>query len=175
MGAVRSRTAVTCVRLIAIGVASALAVVACGKTGAKAPVAGVYHLAGAGERGTTNLELRSDGTFTVRRESCESIGDLECGAWKTEPTGGTHVVTREGLYWPTPDEYPSAIVRTVTLRPRGDELIVVGESDWAGTFTQRWAPGRTCEECRDGRERASHETAQPCADPLPACTPRRPP
>jgi hypothetical protein len=164
---------VTRARLIAIGVASALAVAACGKSGARAPVAGVYHLEDApGSLGVTNLELRSDGTFTVRRESCDSsIGDLDCGAWRTEPTGGTHVVKTEGLYWPTPDEFPSAIVRTVTLRPRGDELIVVGESEWAGKFTQRWAPGRTCGDCGRMTHRGN-ELERPCNDPLPACTPR---
>ena len=153
--------------LIALALATSVVVAACGKTGTVAPLAGVYHLTGSAQ--PTNLELRTDGTFTLRRESCASAGGLECGAWRrSELTGSSQVVARDGLYWPTPDEFPSAVVRTLSLRPHGGELEVVGESEWAGSFTQRWSPGRTCGECA-GPLRESRE--HPCSEPLPACTP----
>jgi hypothetical protein len=155
-------------RLFALALATSLVVAACGKTATIAPVAGVYHLTGSEQ--PTNLELRTDGTFTLRRESCESAGGLECGAWRrSEGLGDPQVVARDGLYWPTPESFPSAVVRTLSLRRRGGELEVVGESDWAGTFTQHWAPGRTCGACGLHQLRAE----RPCAEPLPACTPAR--
>ncbi len=159
-------------RLLAIGLGTALVVAACGKTGAVAPAAGVYHLTESGE--PTNLELRPDGTFTVRRESCESIGDLECGIWMTERTGTSHVVPRDGQYWPTPETFPSAVIRRLSLRPHGQELVIVGDSEWAGSFTQRWVPGRTCAVCREkvssGGATSRVTDERPCASPLPECS-----
>lgn len=155
------RRRVTPTRMISIALVSAALVVACGKTGGPGlPRTGLYHLRGASE--ATSLELRDDGTFTLRRESCASIGDLECGRWAPSDASAA-IVTRDGLYWPTPDEFPSAVVRSVTLRAHGDELVVVGESAWAGAFTQRWQPGRTCAACDGAGERA-------CRDPMPACS-----
>ncbi len=166
MGAARVERGLTLARLLALVLVTALVVAACGKTASPAPIAGVYHLIDSDQ--PTNLELRADGTFTLRRDSCESAGGLECGAWKSELRGGSQVVAREGLYWPTPDDFPSAVVRTVSLRRHGAELEVVGGSEWAGEFRQRWVAGRTCGQCgkRGGRER-------PCSEPLPACTPPR--
>ncbi len=152
--------------IAAIALATSVVVAACGKTGTLTPLAGVYHLPGSAQ--PTNLELRTDGTFTLRRDSCESAGGLECGAWRrSEITGSSQVVARDGLYWPTPDDFPSAVVRTLSLRPHGGDLEIVGESEWAGSFTQRWTPGRTCGECGE------HRAERPCAAPLPACTPGR--
>lgn len=153
----------TSARLLAIAVGTALVVAACGKTGVVAPTAGVYHLTDSGE--PTNLELRPDGTFTIRRESCASIGDLECGVWRTEATGTSHVVARDGQYWPTPDSFPSSVIQRLSLRPHGQELVIVGDSEWAGTFTQRWIPGRTCAQCGEP------VSERPCSSPLPACSP----
>ena len=150
-------------RMLAVASLSALLVAACGKTGGSPVVAGVYHLAKSDE--STSLELRRDGSFTLRRESCASIGDLECGRWQPDAAGTAHLVTREGLYWPTPDDFPSTVLRTLTFHEHDGELVVVGESPWAGTFTQRWSRGRTCEICGD---RGSKE--RPCAEPLPSCT-----
>lgn len=163
----RVEPGLTRARVMPLVLAAALVVAACGKTASVAPVAGVYHLTGSQE--PTNLELRPDGTFTLRRDSCESAGALECGAWMTELTGASRVVAREGLYWPTPDAFPSAVVRALALRRRGGELEVAGESEWAGRFTQRWAPGRTCRACGGRPSTASEE--RPCDAPLPACSP----
>ncbi|CAN5704762.1 hypothetical protein BH11MYX4_BH11MYX4_65760 [soil metagenome] len=170
----RVEPGLTRARIVAIAFATALVVAACGKTASVAPVAGVYHLTGSEE--PTNLELRPDGTFTLRRDSCESAGGLECGAWKTEVTGASQVVAREGLYWPTPDAFPSAVVRTLALRRHGHELEVVGESEWAGSFKQRWAPGRTCRVCGGlftSGARSPANAERPCDAPLPACSPPR--
>jgi hypothetical protein len=126
-----------------LGLASAILVVACGKVGGDARVAGVYRLPKA--HGTTSLELREDGTFTLHRMSCESSDQITRGDWKTE--GAARIVRRDVPYWPTPDTFPSTVVRTLTLRPRGEDLIVVGESEWAGTFTQKWLRGRPQHDC----------------------------
>lgn len=159
----RVERGLTRARLLTLALVTALVLAACGKTATPAPVAGVYHLLDTGS--PTNLELRADGTFTLRRDSCESAGGLECGAWRSEVTGSSRVIAREGLYWPTPDEFPSAVVRTLSLRRHGEELEVVGGSEWAGEFRQRWVAGRTCGEC--GKSRGE----RPCREPLPACTP----
>ena len=151
-------------RSLAVFATAALLLAACGKTGGSPVVAGVYHLAKSDE--STSLELRQDGTFTLRRESCASIGDLECGKWSADAAGSAHLVTREGLYWPTPDTFPSTVLKTLTFHERDGELVAIGESPWAGTFTQRWSRGRTCERCG---ERGA--TERPCAEPLPSCTP----
>ena len=162
----RAREGLTRRYLFAIALATSVVVAACGKTGTLGPLAGVYHLTGSAQ--PTNLELRTDGTFTLRRDSCESTGGLECGVWRrSEITGSSQVVARDGLYWPTPDDFPSAVVRALSLRPHGGDLEIVGESEWAGSFTQRWTPGRTCGACGE------HPAEHPCTDPLPACTPAR--
>jgi hypothetical protein len=141
---------------------AALLVAACGKTAVATPFEGMYHLAGPGP--STNLELRADGTFTLRRDACDSAGALECGRWETETTtGGVRVVPREGIYWPTPETFPSAVLRGVALRHQGSGLEVTGASAWAGSFTQRWERGRSCQRCP-----ADADTSR-CAAPLPAC------
>jgi hypothetical protein len=152
--------------VLALALAGAVVVAACGKTGPSpgdaALVAGVYHLQGAAL--ATNLELRDDGTFTLRADSCDSSGVLACGDW-TAAGGHPHVVARDGLYWPTPGAFPSSVVRRVTIGVRDRELVVIGTSEWAGTFTQRWSRGRTCAVCS-----AHGGTVEaPCAAPLPAC------
>jgi hypothetical protein len=151
---------------LALVLVGAVVVAACGKTGPSpggaAQVAGVYHLLGAAQ--ATNLELRDDGTFTLRADSCDSSGVLACGDW-TAAGGRPHVVPRDGLYWPTPNAFPSSVVRRVTMGVRDRELVVVGTSEWAGTFTQRWSPGRTCAVC--GAHAPGVES--PCGDPLPVC------
>ncbi|MBX3188503.1 MAG: hypothetical protein KF819_15920 [Labilithrix sp.] len=121
-------------RLAFIGLASALLVVACGKVGGDAPLAGVYML----ERSPapTRLELRGDGTFTLHRTIVHSSDLFAHGEWRTD--GATRLVRRDVRYWPTPDTFPSSVVATLTLRPRGEDLVVTGESEWAGTFDQRW-------------------------------------
>ncbi|MEA2746351.1 MAG: hypothetical protein QOI41_494, partial [Myxococcales bacterium] len=89
---------------------------ACGKTSSTSRVSGVFHLPGAAD--ATSLEVHDDGTFALRRESCTSSGIMSCGHWTTA-AGGGRVVAREGLYWPTPDSFPSAVLHEVTLEPRG--------------------------------------------------------
>lgn len=115
---------------------------ACGKSGGFAnvpPDPGLYHL----DDGATFLDLGKEGTFTVHRRSSESIGATECGSWKRDtltPTG--HVVMHEGMYWPSPVRFPSTVFQRITLHgEENGDLVVVGESEWAGTFTQRWARG----------------------------------
>jgi len=149
---------------------AALVLAACGKTGGSTPLAGVYHLQGSTE--ATSLELRGDGTFTLRRDSCESSGVLTCGDWTPAPTGA-RVLAVPGMYWPTPDTFPSAVVRRISLSSLGGDLVVVGESAWAGTFTERWAPGRTCARCTERVSKSGAPyvvaSAQACAEPMPAC------
>jgi hypothetical protein len=144
---------------------------ACGKTGGVSPVAGVYHLPGSAE--ATSLELRSDGTFSVRRESCVSAAVVSCGDWRAGAAGGARVVKPEALYWPTPDEFPSAVVRHLSLEAEGRELLVIGENEWAGTFTERWVPGRACAVCTERVSSAGAtyvvSSARDCAEPFPAC------
>jgi hypothetical protein len=112
---------------------------ACGKNGGLAnvpPSPGLYHL----EDSPTTLDLRSGGTFTVRREVANSIGDLDSGAWSQDTlTPSGHITLRDGLYWPTPSRFPSTVFTKITLHgeEHGD-LVVFGESPWAGTFTQHW-------------------------------------
>jgi hypothetical protein len=141
----------------------ALLVAACGKEaalGSVAPAAGVYHL--EGREGVTALELRHDGTFTIHHDSCVSAGVLECGSWNARS-----VVPQDGLYWPTPPAFPSTVFRRITLHgDEGGDLVVVGESPWAGSFAQRWKRGRVCQTC-DGQI-----ASVACDAPLPACTPR---
>jgi hypothetical protein len=156
------RTAMRVARVLSVVVTTALVVAACGKTGGTTPLAGVYHLQGSND--ATSLELRSDGTFTLRRDSCESAGVLTCGDWTAAPTGA-HVDAVPGMYWPTPDTFPSAVVRRISLSSLGGDLVVVGESDWAGTFTERWVPGRTCAVCK---ERLA-SGARACDEPMPTC------
>lgn len=159
-------------RVVCLAACAVLVLAACGKTGGTTPLAGVYHLPGAAD--ATSLELRADGTFTLRRDSCVSSGVLSCGDWTSAPTGGS-VVTAPGMYWPTPDTFPSAVVRRISLASTnaGPELVVVGESDWAGSFTERWVPGRACPVC-DERVSLSGEkrviaSAYACSEPMPAC------
>lgn len=137
---------------------------ACGKTGGTPHVAGVYHLLEGGE--ATSLELREDGTFTLLRESCASVGELECGEWKPDAAGNAHLTTRDGLYWPTPDAFPSTVFRALTIHEHDGDLLVVGESPWAGTFKQRWSRGRTCATCGSWEGRRGQRA---CEGPLPAC------
>ena len=162
--------AVSAARVIVVVATAALVLGACGKTGGSTPLAGVYHLQRGGE--ATSLELRSDGTFTLRRDSCESSGVLTCGDWTPAPTGA-HVRAVPGMYWPTPDTFPSAVVKRISLSSLGGDLVVVGESEWAGTFTERWVPGRACAVCTEhvSRTGATYvvSSAQACAEPLPAC------
>ena len=162
--------AMSLARLFSIAGAAALVLAACGKTGGSTPLAGIYHLQGGAE--ATSLELRGDGTFTLRRDSCESSGVLTCGDWAAAPTGA-RVVAVPGMYWPTPDTFPSAVVRRISLSSLGGDLIVVGESDWAGTFSERWAPGRACAVCTERVSKTGAtvvvSSAQACAEPLPAC------
>ena len=139
--------------LVVIALLGAVLVASCGKTGGTPHVAGRYHLPDVAN--ATSLELRDDGTFTLLRESCASVGTLECGEWKPDAAGNAHLVTRDGLYWPTPRAFPSTVFRTLTLHERDGELLVVGESPWAGSFKQRWSRGL-----------AHHE----CAEPFPACS-----
>ncbi len=157
-------------RLYTVVATSALVLAACGKTGGSTPLAGVYHLQGSSD--ATSLELRDDGTFTLRRDSCESSGVLTCGDWAPAPTGA-HVRAVPGMYWPTPDTFPSAVVRRLSLSSVAGNLVVVGESDWAGTFTERWVPGRACAVCTEHVSKAGStyvvSSAQACAEPMPAC------
>jgi hypothetical protein len=157
-------------RIASLAAVAALVLGACGKSGGTTPLAGVYHLKGGSD--ATSLELRADGTFTLRRDSCESSGVLTCGDWTPGPTGA-QVRAVPGLYWPTPDSFPSAVVRRISLSSLGGDLIVVGESDWAGTFTERWAPGRSCAVCTERHSSAGAtyvlSSAKACAEPMPAC------
>jgi hypothetical protein len=116
--------------------AGVLVLVGCGKQGGSSQVSGVYRLIDTDRAAT--LLLESDGTYVVHREAPPSIASLDCGRWKTEAAGSAHVVHREGAYWPTPDRYPSARVEKIALAEHDDTLVVTGESEWAGTFTQRW-------------------------------------
>lgn len=157
-------------RVLVTAAVGALLLAACGKTSTTSPVSGVYHLPGSAD--ATSLEVRDDGTFALRRESCLSSGVVSCGDW-TAAAGGARVVPRDGLYWPTPDAFPSAVVRKLTLEPRGRDLVVVGESEWAGSFTEHWSAGRACPVCT---ERVSVDgatyvvaSARPCVEPLPVC------
>ncbi len=157
---------------VALGLVTAVLVAACGKSGGVAnlpPNAGLYHLETDEAPWATSLDLRADGTFTVRREACDGIGDLECGGWSQDaisPSG--HVAVRDDMYWPTPTSFRSNVMKKLTLRSdeRGD-LVVVGESDWAGSFVQHWKHGRmcasACERAADGPVRRR------CDAPLPAC------
>lgn len=151
----RRASALACLALL-----GGVLVSACGKTGGTPHVAGRYHLKGVAR--ATSLELRENGTFTVLRESCVSAPALECGEWTPDAAGNAHLTTHSGLYWPTPDKFPSTVFRKVTLSEHDGELLVVGESPWAGTFKQRWSRGRNCETCGDPLQRE-------CAEPLPAC------
>jgi len=137
----------------------------CGKRGGSGAVAGTYHLVGAEE--ATSLEIRADGTFTLRRDSCASIGDLACGDWRPQTAWTAVIAPRD--YWPTPATFPSARVDRLEIEARDGELVVVGENAWFGTFTQRWVPGRVCETC-DERSFAGREG--PCQTPMPVCWPR---
>jgi hypothetical protein len=162
--------AMSLARLLSLATTAAVVLAACGKTGGGTPLAGVYHLQGSNE--ATSLELRGDGTFTLRRDSCESSGVLSCGDWTAAPTGA-RVLAVPGMYWPTPDAFPSAVVRRISLASLGGDLVVVGESDWAGTFTERWAPGRACAVCTERVSKAGAtyvvSSARACAEPMPAC------
>lgn len=157
-------------RALSVAAVSTLVLAACGKTGGSTPLAGVYHLQGGAD--ATSLELRGDGTFTLRRDSCESSGVLTCGDWLAQPAGA-RLLEVPGMYWPTPDTFPSAVVHRVSLSSLGGDLVVVGESDWAGTFTERWVPGRACAVCteRIARTGATYvvSSARACAEPMPAC------
>jgi len=158
-------------RLLSVVTTAGVVLAACGKTGGTTPLAGVYHLQGSSD--ATSLELRGDGTFTLRRDSCESSGVLTCGDWAPAPTGA-RVLAVPGMYWPTPDTFPSAVVKRISLSSLGGDLVVVGESDWAGTFTERWVPGRACAKCTERVSKGGVGTyvvssAYACAEPLPAC------
>jgi len=157
-------------RVLSIAATGAVLLGACGKTSATSRVAGVYHLPGSAD--ATSLEVRDDGTFALRRDSCVSSGVVSCGEWK-QAAGGAKVVKSETLYWPTPDAFPSAVVHGLTLEPRGRDLLVVGENEWAGSFTERWSPGRACPVCRehvsaDGSSRIV-ASSEPCSEPLRVC------
>lgn len=149
----------------------AFVLAACGKTGGISPVAGVYHLPGS--PGATSLELRDDGTFSLRRESCVTADIVSCGDWRAGAAGGARVVKPEALYWPTPDAFPSAVVRKLSLEAEGRDLVVVGENEWAGTFKERWSPGRACAVCTE-RVSPTGKTyvasgARACNDRFPTC------
>jgi hypothetical protein len=65
------------------------------------------------------------------------------------------------------------VVARISLASSGRDLLVVGESEWAGSFTERWARGRACPVCTT-RVSKTGETemiasARACSDPLPAC------
>src|SRR5699024_3301521 len=123
----------------------AVLVAACGKQAAlgdRAPAPGVYHL--EARDSATALALRADGTFTVHRDAWTSAAVLAAGAGTAPSVAAVGAAAaRAGLDWPTPPASPSTVFRTITLHgdERGD-LVVVGESRWAGSFAQRWKPGR---------------------------------
>jgi hypothetical protein len=152
-----------------VALVSALLVSACGKTellSQVVPAPGVYHL--DGQRDVAALELRADGTFTIHRDSCVSAGVLDCGSWNPQLGAGAAVVPHEGLYWPTPREFPSTVFRRITLHGEASgDLVAVAQSPWAGSFSQRWRRGRECQRCP-----SASVTAGACDGPLPACTPR---
>jgi hypothetical protein len=157
-------------RVVVTAALGGLLLAACGKTSTTSRVSGVYHLPGSPD--ATSLEIRDDGTFALRRESCVSSGVVSCGNW-VAAAGGAKVIPHDGLYWPTPDAFPSAVVDALTLEPRGRDLLVVGESEWAGSFTERWAQGRACPVCS---ERVSPDgttyvvpSERPCVEPLAVC------
>lgn len=158
-------------RLMSFAVVGATVLAACGKTGGSSPVAGVYHLAGSPE--ATSLELRDDGTFSLRRESCVSADLVSCGDWRAGAAGGANVVQPEALYWPTPDRFPSAVVRKLSFEAEGKDLLVIGENEWAGTFKARWSPGRACAVCTARVSSAGAHyvasSARACTDSFPAC------
>jgi hypothetical protein len=157
-------------RVLAAAAVGALLLAACGKTSTTSRVSGVYHLPGSAD--ATSLEVRDDGTFALRRDSCVSSGVVSCGDW-TAAAGGGKVVPSGPLYWPTPDTFPSAVVRKLTLEPRGRDLVVVGESEWAGSFTEHWSAGRACPVCSEhvSSDGATYlvASARPCVEPLPVC------
>ena len=169
----RSEMATRFAQVLSLAATGAVLLAACGKTSTASRVAGIYHLAGSAD--ATSLEVRDDGTFALRRESCVSSGVVSCGEW-TQAAGGARVVKSETLYWPTPEAFPSAVVRALTLEPRGRDLLVVGESEWAGSFSERWSPGRACPVCRehvsaDGSSRVV-ASSEPCDEPLRVCAQR---
>lgn len=113
---------------------------ACGKSGGVAnvpPSPGFYRASD----GDSFLLLRDDGSYLVHRRSEGSIGSTACGAWKQDtisPSG--YVVVQEGAYWPSPPRFPSAVFQRITLHGAGNgDLVVVGESPWAGSFSQEWS------------------------------------
>lgn len=113
---------------------------ACGKSGGVAnvpPSPGFYRATD----GNSFLLLRDDGSYLVHRRSEESIGSTACGAWRQDtisPSG--YVVVKEGAYWPSPPRFPSAVFERITLHGAGNgDLVVVGESPWAGSFSQEWS------------------------------------
>ena len=180
--------------VVVLGIAAlgiACATTGCGKQGGlpgSPPKPGVYHLTSSRE--PTSIVLHDDGTFTLLRETCESMGDLECGHWYAggEKGGGAgaspadgagasgpaHVKARDDMYWPTPESFPSAVLTNVTLRAdRDGGMMAIGESAWAGRFTQQWSPGRRCAAC-DSAHAGAHATRatveRRCDDPFPSCT-----
>jgi hypothetical protein len=157
-------------RVLVTAALGGLLLAACGKTSTTSRVSGVYHLPGSPD--ATSLEIRDDGTFALRRDSCVSSGVVSCGDW-VAAAGGAKVVESDGLYWPTPDTFPSAVVHVLTLEPRGHDLLVVGESEWAGSFTERWAAGRACPVCSEhvSPDGTTHLVAseRPCVEPLAVC------
>ena len=116
---------------------------ACGKTGGSGAIEGVYHL--DGDATATSLEVHADGTFFLRRDPCEGVGERTTGAWRTETALSASVTPSD--YWPTPPTFPSAHVDAVQAQSRNGELIVFARNAWFGTFEQRWRRGRAVPSC----------------------------
>jgi len=120
-----------------------LALFACGKTGGSGAIEGVYHLDGAVT--ATSLEVRTDGTFFLRRDPCEGVGERSTGGWRTETALSASIAPTD--YWPTPKTFPSARVDTLQAQSREGDLVVLARNAWYGTFEQRWKRGRALPVC----------------------------
>jgi len=146
-----------CSRLAPLFLLGLVALPGCGKSGGLASVApdpGLYRL----DDRATFLELRSGGTFVVHRRSAASIGMTECGTWHRDnlsPKGELDL--RDPFYWPSPERFPGTVFQKISFHgEENGDLVVVGTSEWAGTFSQRWMPAG----------RSSPASLPPCAMPV---------
>jgi hypothetical protein len=146
-------------RVMSVLFVGSIVVAGCGKTGGSSIIDGIYHLEGADR--ATSLEVRGEYTFAVRRDACDGIGINGCGDWVRRSPMTAALGVQD--YWPTPDDFPSARVDSLTAEMRDGVLVVHGRNELFGSFTQRWVRGRVCEVC------GARSYAEPCNKPMPAC------